>query len=260
MTLATNQPSYVDSAAHGRRYLLLPPAGGTRGTLREILDAAPRGQIQAVAYPGRADRLAEPAPDTFDELVERVVADVADWVGATSVTRTVVVGFSMGGLVGLELVDRLSTLHSAAPAALVVVGTVAPQRRTRPRVSWLDTDALRLLMHQTALVPGAVSSMDHELLDYATAVLRDDLRLVAGYRGPAFAAAPCPIAALCGEHDRFVGAVDDATRAWQPWATGGFVADVVPGGHLDLLGTGAQFWSCLDRVEKAIVHAERIDD
>jgi surfactin synthase thioesterase subunit len=233
----------VDLAA--RRYLLLPPAGGTPGTLRELLDTAPHDRVRCVAYPGRADRIADPAPDTFEELVARVADEAADWCRST-----VVVGFSMGGLVGLELTHLLS------PAALVVVGTVAPQRRVRRYP--LDRDALRELVRGAGLVGGAPSPVDAEVLAYAIELVSGDLRLVAGYRGPAFAAAPCPVVALCGRHDRFVGAVADATAAWRRWATGPFVTETVPGGHLGLLekGRGPEFWSRISRAEDAIARAE----
>lgn len=248
MTHAAGQPSPVDRA--GRRYLLLPPAGGTPGTLRELLDTAPHDRVRCVAYPGRADRIADPAPDTFEELVSRVADEAADWLRSTVVARTVVVGFSMGGLVGLELTRLLS------PAALVVVGTVAPQRRVRR--SPLDRDTLRELVRGTGLVGRAPSAVDAEVLAYAIDLVSGDLRLVAGYRGPAFAAAPCPVVALCGRHDRFVGAVADATSAWRRWATGPFVTETVPGGHLGLLekGRGAEFWSWISRAEDAIARAE----
>jgi surfactin synthase thioesterase subunit len=243
MTSALNLMSHVDG---GRRYVCLPPAGGTLGTLREIAYAATGFAVWGVEYPARGKRVTEPPPATLEHLAEQVARELAELFGARWVTRTVLVGFSMGAFVGLELARRVHTRCGAAPATLVVVGAVAPQRRMPGKYARADAATLVRLLDQHSPTPVATS----EARDYALELLRVDLMLASAYRGPADAAVPCPVVALCGEDDPTVDTVADATIAWRSWATGSFTAGVVRGDHLGLLapGRGTEFWAWMSRL------------
>lgn len=235
-----------------RRYVFLPPAGGTLTTLRAVADAAPPASVWGIEYPGRGHRIAEPLPTTLPDLAEQLARELAGRFGARTVARTVLVGFSMGAFVALELANRVLARCGVAPAALVVVGAIAPQRRSLGRHSRLDDHALARLLAGRGLTPATP-----EVWEYALELLRGDLRLASEYRLPAITPAPCPVAALCGADDPSVTTVDDATEAWRPWATGAFTAEVVPGGHLGLLdaGRGPEFWSWMRLVEQAVLDA-----
>jgi surfactin synthase thioesterase subunit len=223
-----------------RRYLCLPPAGGTLTSLRTLADTAPPAAAWGVEYPGRGHRVAEPLPATLPDLADQLAGELVERFGPPAVARTVLVGFSMGSFVALELARRVWARSGVAPAALVVVGAVAPQRRApggRPH----DYGALA----QLAACPT-------EVWEYAVDLLRGDLRLACDYRVTDIRPAPCPIAALCGADD---DAVDDATEGWRPWATGRFTSSVVPGGHLGLLdpGRGLEFWAWMRHVEEVLL-------
>lgn len=228
-----------DSVVVGRRrYLCLPPAGGTLTSLRTVADAAPPAAAWGVEYPGRGHRIGEPLPATLPDLADQLAGELVERFGPRAVARTVLVGFSMGAFVALEMARRCVV----APAALVVVGAVAPQRRVPGRHA-PDNRALAQLL---------ACSPEPELWEYATELLRADLRLARDYRVAGVTPAPCPVAALCGVDD---DAVDDATEGWRPWATGRFTAAVVPGGHLGLLDAdrGLEFWAWMRHIEEVLL-------
>jgi surfactin synthase thioesterase subunit len=235
----------TDSAVVGdRAYLLLPPAGATLAALREVAAAAPGAAVWGVEYPGRGARVADPLPASLAGLAGEVARELA-----RCGPRLVLVGFSMGAFVALELAMR----PEVAPVALVVVGAVAPQRRVPGRYARPDADALARLLDDR--VPGLRDSP--EVWEYALDLLRADLRLASAYRGPA-GRVPCPIVALCGADDPSLDSLDDATGAWRSWTAGPFAAAIVPGGHLGLLapGRGGEFWAWMRRLTDVVGSAE----
>ncbi|WP_020667443.1 thioesterase II family protein [Amycolatopsis nigrescens] len=264
MTSAIRELSSVDglatAAVPDRRFLCLPPAGGTLGTLREVAVAATGTEVWGVEYPGRGSRIAVPPPASIEELAEQLAGEFAGLFGPRGVARTVVAGFSMGAFVALELTRRVHARSGAAPAALVVVGALAPQRRVPGRYAAADADALARMLDRDGLTPAARESA--EVREYALGLLRDDLRLTCAYRGPATATVPCPVAALCGADDPAFAGIEDETEAWREWATGPFMAGIVRGGHLGLLtaGRGTEFWAWMRRVERAVLEPEAGDD
>jgi len=242
------------SGVTGCRYLLLPPAGGTVGMLRHVASAASGAEVWGAEYPGRGGQLDAPPATSLEQLAEQLTGELlrreAAWV-----RRTVVVGFSMGAFVAVEVAQRLRTRCGPAPAAVVVIGAPAPQRRVRGRYARIGEDSLREVLDAEGFVPGLGKRASFELWAYATELLRHDVDLTMAYRGPAATAVPSPLAALCGEDDPV--ATEDATEAWRTWTTGTFVAATVPGGHLGLLAPGrsAEFWTWLRWIERQVVAA-----
>ncbi|MBN6038363.1 thioesterase II family protein [Amycolatopsis sp. 195334CR] len=247
--------SKVDRPGPGwRRYLCLPPAGGSLGTLGDLASAAPSGEVWGAEYPGRGGRAAEPFPDSLEELAEPLARELTSLFPPGDLARTVVVGFSMGAFVALELARRV------VPAALVVVGAVAPQRRVPGAYARTDAAALGRLLRRDGLTPVLGYRRNPEVWEYALDLLRRDLRLVSAYRGPSVTPLPCPVAALCGSEDPAC-ATEDATEAWRAWTSGRFVAGVVPGGHLGILDPGREpgFWTWLRRAESTLIDPEVAD-
>jgi surfactin synthase thioesterase subunit len=237
---------------NGCRYLFLPPAGGTVGTFRHVVGAAGGAEVWGVEYPGRGDRLDAPPPGSVEQLAEQVTGELLRRDSAW-VRRTVLVGFSMGGFVAVEVAQRLRTRCGPAPAAVVVVGTPAPHRR--PPAPAGENQLLEVLTGE-GFVPGLGNRASFEVWAYAVELLRRDVALTRAYRGPAATAVRCPLAALCGDRDPV--APEDATDAWRTWTTGPFLAATVPGGHLGLLapGRGPELWTWLRRIERDVAAAE----
>lgn len=255
MTPAVTGLSCPGSATKSRRYLLLPPAGASLTALRHIVDAAPGVAVWGVEYPGRGTRIADPLPATLADLAEQIAGELTP----ASVGELVLVGFSMGAFVALEVVRRVHARSGVAPSALVVVGAVAPQRRVPGRYAPTGSDTLIRLLDRDGLVPGFGDSP--EAWDYALELLRGDLRLANGYRRTAVERVPCAVAAFCGADDPSLDSVDDATDAWRSWTAGPFTSRVVPGGHLGLLAPGRaeEFWSRVRELDKTITAVAACD-
>ncbi|MFJ9752762.1 thioesterase II family protein [Streptomyces chartreusis] len=223
-------------------YVCFPPAGGSIALLHHLASASPRAHVWGYQYPGRSHRVREPAAESIQELAASATDDLVELFDARQLRNTVLVGFSFGGLVALEVAQRMSSL-GASPAALVMVGVIAPQRwESRRHITPQETDLL-----EEAALPQSDSSS--ELRAYTQQLLRADMLLAARYTGPTANKAPCPIAALCGEEDwRRVD--DDATEAWRIWSSGAFATWVTSGSHLGLLSQSraTEFWSWMKRI------------
>jgi surfactin synthase thioesterase subunit len=253
MTFAVTALSHADPATKPTcRYLLFPPAGAALTALRHLVADASGVDVWGVEYPGRGRRIADPPPATLTDLAQQVTRELVERWGSRAADRLVLVGFSMGAFVALEVAWRLHARWGTAPAALVVVGAVAPQRRVPDRYARTDAATLTRLLHRDGLAPGFLESP--EVWDYAMELLRGDLRLASGYRGPSFSRVPCPVAALCGADDPSLDSLDDATEAWRTWTAGPFTSRVVHGGHLGPLaqGRGPEFWSWLYGLEETL--------
>jgi surfactin synthase thioesterase subunit len=242
------------SGEGGYRYLCLPPAGGTVGMLRDIAAAA-SAEVWGAEYPGRGDRWEAPLPASLEDLAEQLTTELIARLEPEQMRRTVVAGFSMGALLAVELAQRLYAGGCVVPAAVVVVGAPAPQRRIRGRYAQLGEETLAEVLGRAGFVPGRGNRASFEVWAHAEDLLRRDVALTAAYRGPATTAMRCPLAALCGEADGVE--TEDATEAWRTWTTGPFLAATVPGGHLGLLapGRGEQFWAWMRRIERDVVAA-----
>lgn len=242
------------SGEGGYRYLCLPPAGGTVGMLRDIAGAA-SAEVWGAEYPGRGDRWEVPSPASLEELAEQLTGELLARLAPAQVRRTVVAGFSMGAFLAVELAQRLDTRGRVVPAAVVVVGTPAPQRRVRGRYARLGEETMAEVLCGEGFVPGLGNRASFEVWAHAEDLLRRDVALTAAYRGPAATPLRCPLAALRGEADPVDA--EDATEAWRTWTTGPFLAATVPGGHLGLLapGRGEQFWAWMRRIERDVVAA-----
>lgn len=254
MTFAVTALSHAGPAATpNRRYLLFPPAGAALTALRHLVADTSDVDVWGVEYPGRGRRIADPPPATLADLAEQVALELVERWGSRTVARLVLVGFSMGAFVALEAAWRLHARSGTAPAALVVVGAVAPQRRVPGRYARTDAGMLTRLLRRDGLAPGFRESP--EVWDYAMELLRSDLRLASGYPGPSFSRVACPVAALCGADDPSIDSLDDATDAWRTWTAGPFTSRVVHGGHLGLLapGHGPEFWSLACGLEKTLI-------
>jgi surfactin synthase thioesterase subunit len=236
-----------------RGYLCFPPAGGTVLGLRGLAHASAGFGVWGVGYPGRGERLTVPPAESLEDLAEEIALDSLDRFGTEGFARIVLIGFSMGAFVALEVAQRIRTRARTAPAALVVVGACAPQRRVRGRYAKADAAEVGRLLERTGLTPAAGYRDSPELWEYALDLLLGDLRLTSVYRGPAKVMLSCPIIAIRGEDDPAFATGDDATRAWRVWTSGRFTGCVVPGGHLGVLTPGreAEFWARIHRLERA---------
>ncbi|NUK01331.1 thioesterase [Streptomyces lunaelactis] len=212
--------------------LCLPPAGAgchQFRTWQQRLSGTAR--VLGVQLPGREDRWHEPLPDTVEEVVEAVAAELGTAVGPG--VPLVVYGHSFGGLLGYE-VARLST---GTPYALVVSGCPAPGswgvggRRGAGAGSGsgsgeVDDAELERLLDTGDLDPGLFDEDSHTLM---IEMLRKDAGLSRTYTPRAQPPLQLPLYVWGADDDETVR--PEELDAWRAVTEGPFHRHRIPGGH-----------------------------
>ncbi|SEF81941.1 Surfactin synthase thioesterase subunit [Nonomuraea solani] len=199
-------------------------AGGAASAYRLWHRAVPpEVEVQAVQYPGRADRLREPLVDDAHRLADLIAEAMRPLLDRPAV----LFGHSMGSLLAYETALRIR------PAHLVVSGRQAAHV-ARPGTVHTGTDddlaaeLLRLGGTGTELLD------DPEMRAYVLPTVRGDYRLAETYRSRPAEPLDCPITAIIGDRDPTVNPTN--ARRWAELTRGDFNLHVLPGDHFYLAG------------------------
>ncbi|MFF9982301.1 thioesterase II family protein [Streptomyces erythrochromogenes] len=199
--------------------LCLPPAGAGCQQFRAWQPALEgTAQVYGVQLPGRENRWREPMPDTFDEAVEAITAELVSTVGKRPL---IVFGHSFGGLLGYEVSRRVT------PRALVVSGCRAPGHWTGAGRGIVDDGEELDKLFDTA-------DLDPRLLDEDTralmvGMLRKDAQLSLSYLHQPGTRLSVPVHAWGADGDETVSAAD--LDGWAAVTTAGFTRHTTTGGH-----------------------------
>ncbi|MFG2484108.1 MULTISPECIES: thioesterase II family protein [Streptomyces] len=199
--------------------LCLPPAGAGCQQFRPWQpELAGTAQVYGVQLPGRENRWREPMPDSFDEAVEAIAAELVSTVGNRPL---VVFGHSFGGLLGYEVSRRV------APRALVVSGCRAPGHWDGAGRGIVDDGEELDKLFDTA-------GLDPELLDEDTRalmvdMLRKDAQLSLSYVHKPGVRLGMPVHAWGADGDETVTSAD--LDGWAAITTAAFTRHTTTGGH-----------------------------
>ncbi|MEZ0090161.1 thioesterase II family protein [Streptacidiphilus sp. EB129] len=213
------------AAVPALRLVCFPHAGGAasmyRGWRRYL---QPEVELLAVRYPGRQDRLAEPAVESMDELAGRVTAALRPYLDRP----VALFGHSMGSAVAYEVAARLESEYGVPAALLAVSGRPAPHRAVPSALHHGGDasiiDSLRRLGSTQLQVFD-----DPDLRELLMPALRADYRLLETYRPSQPPPVRAPIVACAGISDPRCGL--DGLRSWAELGTGTFSHRLFPGGH-----------------------------
>ncbi|WP_432587817.1 alpha/beta fold hydrolase [Streptomyces sp. HD1123-B1] len=225
---------YAPAGAVRRRLVCLPHAGGSAGFFHSWGRAAADGtlpsgvEVLTTRYPGRQERLEEPAIDSVERLADEVTAALLPFAD----TPLTLFGHSMGSSVGYEVALRLESGHGIRLDALVVSARKAPHRLTPKGTYLLGDDAL--LAEIRGIGGTDTALLDHpELRALVLPALRADFKAVGTYGPRPPVPVGCPVTGLVGDHDPRVSVAD--VRAWAAVAPAGFDLTVLPGDHFYLV-------------------------
>ncbi|MEV6826014.1 alpha/beta fold hydrolase [Amycolatopsis sp. NPDC051102] len=211
------------------RLVCLTYSGGRASVFKGLAAGLPDDvEVCAIEFPGHGRRLGETPLTRLEPLVEQVTDVIGEWVRPPFV----LLGYSVGALIGLEVAHELARRGLPGPAALFVAAARAPHRRSaRPPLHELSRDELIAGLHQLAGVHNDLLD-NEELADVMLPVIRADLGLDETYQARLGRLLGCPIAAFGGREDRSVPHAD--LLSWREHTTGGFSATTLPGAHFFL--------------------------
>jgi pyochelin biosynthesis protein PchC len=217
--------STLDPAVH---LVCFPHAGGTFGFYRGLAPLMPKTvALSAVQYPGRQDRLREPAFDDVRELAAALAARIADDIAFDGLPM-VLFGHSMGATIAFETALRLCEGHAIRPACVVVSSAVPT-----PKVSAIADDDAKIL--HTVRRLGAVNPDildDPDMLALILPSLRTDYRALERYVPTPGVRIDTPIIVYIGADDPDIPS--EMLSEWAYCTSKEVTWKTFPGGHFYL--------------------------
>ena len=208
------------------RLLCLPYAGGGATIFQTWAGQLPADiEVRAAQFPGRQDRLGEPALLSVSAMSDAILAALA----ALPPAPLYLYGHSLGALIAFELARKLAA-RNQPPAGIIVGGRRAPHLPSRraPIHTLSDADfkeALHLLYGTSRAV-----LQNSELMAIALPALRGDFTAHDAYQHAAGAPLDVPITVLVGQKDSSLNR-EEAT-AWAELTTRYQGLHEVDAGHL----------------------------
>jgi medium-chain acyl-[acyl-carrier-protein] hydrolase len=206
------------------------PHAGAAASMFRAWDAhlGPQIDVLTPQLPGRENRIAEPAFDELEPLLDAVLAGLLAHLDRPFA----LFGHSMGALVSYGLTRRLCTDDGPRPDVLFVSAYPAPHVEVDDEVvHLLDDDALVDRMREYAGTPAAVMD-DAELWRMLLPTIRADFKLCETYRHTAPALLPVDVVAFAGRADE--EASPQSMVRWHELCSGNFTLHCVDGDHFFL--------------------------
>jgi surfactin synthase thioesterase subunit len=187
---------YHESRGDGPTLVCFPHAGGSASAYFSLSAAlSATTEVLIIQYPGRQDRLAEPALEDLREMADRACDALVPWLDRPPA----LFGHSMGAVVAYEVALRMER-RGRGPLGLIVSGRAAPSVRQDDGVRMMDDESITEHMAELAGTPPALLA-DKELLSIVIPPLRADFTAVETYQDLSGSKVACPIRGYCGRHD-----------------------------------------------------------
>ena len=218
------------------RLFCFPFAGGGAQTYRTYSQLLPEGiEVCAVQLPGRERRFGEPALTSIGVTVDCLLPIMRQLVDLPYV----ILGHSLGALVGFELVRSMRAAALPLPAHLVVSGHRGPQLPDPdPPIHALPDHAFIEELSQLNGTPKEVLESP-ELVELMLPLLRADFAAAETYQYAAEQPLACPITALGGDQDPLVSV--NEIEGWRIQTTDIFDHHILQGDHFFFQQSQTQF-------------------
>ncbi|OZF26330.1 alpha/beta fold hydrolase [Rhodococcus sp. 14-2483-1-2] len=210
--------------------VICPHAGTGASAYRAFSEQFSRYfDVVALQYPGRHDRIGEPAAGSVGELGEEALAEFTESPHNRGRGVTVF-GHSMGALVAFEFVRAAEA--AGIPVRLLAVSAAVPPGRQADRAPH-PTDEDEILDRLVALGgTGTEILASRDIMRMAIPALTADYRVVDTYSCPENATVDAPVLALGGDADPIVGVGD--LYGWEAHTTAGVTVSLFDGEHFYL--------------------------
>lgn len=225
------------------RLFCFPFAGGGAQTYRTYSQLLPEGvEVCAVQLPGRERRFGEPALTSIEETVDCMLPIMRQLVELPYV----VLGHSLGALLGFELVRRMRAAALPMPAHLVVSGHRGPQLPDPdPPIHGFPDDEFIEELSQLNGTPSEVFE-SQELVALMLPLLRADFTAAETYQYAGEPPLACPITALGGDLDPLVSVSE--IEGWRAQTAAAFDHHILQGDHFFFQQSQTQFLRILSNV------------
>jgi pyochelin biosynthetic protein PchC len=207
-----------------RRIVCFPHAGGGASFFRSWHARVPPSvELLAVQYPGREDRVGEPAIDDMGTLADAIAGALVGVLDGP----LVLFGHSMGAAVAHEVAGRISGRAGRRLRGLVVSARPGP-RHAVPGTRHLEPDDA--LWGELRRLNGTHEALvgHHELRRLLLPCLRRDYRLIETYRHRPGPLLDCPVVACLGDADPEL--TPEQAACWREATRGPFDVRVFAGG------------------------------
>jgi len=224
------------------RLYCLPHAGGGAALFRTWPEGLPADvEVCPIQLPGREMRFTEPRFTSITRLVQTLAPLILPHLQKPFA----VFGYSMGALIGFELIRELRRLHAPAPRRLLIAARQAPQLvATHPPLHKLpDTDFFEALHRRYGGIPAAALN-NQEIRNIYIPLLKADVEMIETYRYHPEPPLACPISVFGGRSDSIAEA---DLRAWQQQSSRSVYVQIMEGSHFFMHTAQADLLAVISR-------------
>lgn len=230
------------------RLICLPYAGGSTATYQAWQRQMPDGvELLLIQPPGRAERFHEPPYKTMDTLVDNLATQFLPLTH----TPYVLMGHSLGSLIGYELMKRLRLTGATLPRYFIASGCRAPHLYSKEQTFDLPKAAF---IHELKKMNGTPEAIlqNNELMELYLPLLRADFQVAETYFTSIGEPLNCTLILFSGTEDRGIKQAD--LEGWRKHFNSGGNIQMFEGDHFFIEQNGREILSAVTSLLEKLVN------